>query len=66
MAPITRTEPRTGFHIKVPKGLKVEGTILVDQVAMMDWKDRPFSKEGFLPRETFVEVQDILQAIIEG
>ena len=66
MAPITSTEPKTGFHVKLPKGLKISGTILIDQVAMMDWKARPFSKEGFLPQETFLQVQDILHSMIEG
>jgi mRNA interferase MazF len=66
MAPITTTEPKTGFQIKIPEGLQISGTIQVDQVAMMDWNARPFEKKGFLPRETFEKVQDILQAMIEG
>lgn len=66
MAPITTTEPKTGFHVKVPDGLKVSGTVLVDQVKIMDWKKRAFSKEGFLPRDVFSQVQDILHAMIEG
>jgi mRNA-degrading endonuclease toxin of MazEF toxin-antitoxin module len=49
MAVVATTEPKTGFHIKVPDGLKVKGTILVDQVTMIDWKVRSFAKEGYLP-----------------
>ena len=66
MAPITTTEPMTGFQVKIPDGLKISGTILVDQVTMLDWKARQFSREGFLPRDIFEKVKDILHAVIDG
>ena len=45
--PITSHEKGYPFEVKLPKGFKVSGVILSDQIKSLDWKDR---KAKFLCR----------------
>ena len=60
LCPITSRVKGYPFEVGIPKGLKVRGAILSDQVKSLDWRAREAEFVCKLPTET---VEEVLQKI---
>jgi mRNA interferase MazF len=64
VCPISSKARSWAFNVPLPKGLRVEGMILVDQVRMIDRAERLFEVIERTPPETLVQVRGLLAALI--
>ncbi len=64
LCPITSRAKGYPFEVKIPKGLKVMGVILSDQVKSLDWKARDAEFACKLPTETIEEVLQKLNTLL--
>ena len=62
--PITSKVKGYPFEVKIPKGLKVEGCVLSDQVKSLDWKARKAIFCSKLPGDVFSEVINKIASLI--
>jgi mRNA interferase MazF len=64
LCPITSQVKGYPFEVLIPKGLKISGAILSDQVKSLDWKARQTEFICKLPSATFNEVVQKLSTLI--
>jgi len=61
--PITNRQKGYPFEVAIPKGLKVSGVVLSDQVKSLDWKIRKAEFVCKLPEAALLEVMGKLQTL---
>ncbi len=64
LCPITSRVKGYPFEVEIPKGLKVGGVVLSDQVKSLDWRARNAAFSCKLPSSTFNEVATKLNTLI--
>ena len=64
LCPITSEIKGYPFDVTIPKGLKVTGAVLSDQVKSLDWKARQAELICRLPKGTVVEIMQKLSTLI--
>jgi mRNA interferase MazF len=62
--PITSQIKGYPFEVNIPKGLKVSGTILSDQVKSLDWKIRNAEFFDKIPELTTLEILNKLTTLL--
>ena len=62
--PISSQEKSYPFEVQVPKGLKISGVILSDQVKNLDWKARHAKFCCHVPSSTLSEVISKLDTLL--
>ena len=62
--PITHTDRKVPFHVKIPEQLSVSGFIMVDQVKSIDYLSRQVKCIGQAPFQLLNEVLGILEACL--
>lgn len=65
VCPITHTDRKHPFHIRLGAGTQTEGVIMCDQTRMLDLKSRNANFEEKAPAEVVAEVVDLLMGFIE-
>jgi len=66
LCPITSQIKGYPFEVTLPRGMKVSGVVLADQVKSLDWKARAAAYCCALPSETVHEVLNKLGALFDG
>jgi mRNA interferase MazF len=61
---ITNQKKGYPFEVDIPKGVKVTGVVLSDQVRTIDWEARHFRIEDEAPAECTQKVMDHLAKLI--
>jgi mRNA interferase MazF len=64
--PITSRIKGYPFEVLLPKGLKVEGAILSDQIKSLDWRSRRAEKMGVAPGEVIEETTARILALVDS
>lgn len=64
LCPITNTFRNFPFHVALPAGLKLTGTIMVEQIKSVDYASRKAKLVEKAPRALVDEVLSILDACI--
>jgi mRNA interferase MazF len=64
ICPITSKVRDWPFHVALPETLRISGTILVDQIRMIDRSARPFRIIGSVPDEILAEVRARLAVLV--
>jgi mRNA interferase MazF len=64
LCPITNQQKGYPFEVAIPKGLKVTGVILADQVKSLDWRARQAERIDTLPEQTVAEVLGKLNTLL--
>ncbi|MBN1902242.1 type II toxin-antitoxin system PemK/MazF family toxin [Candidatus Sumerlaeota bacterium] len=64
VCPVTSTFRNIPFHVKIPKGLKIDGFIMVEQIKSVDFVSRNIKLIQIAPRSLLNEVLAILDACI--
>jgi mRNA interferase MazF len=64
VCPITGTDRKLPFHIKVPENSSLSGYIMVEQAKSVDYRSRKIRFVEKAPAETLNEVLGILDAIL--
>ena len=62
--PISNQEKNYPFEVKIPKGLKVTGVILSDQVKNLDWKARGAKFCCKIPSSALTDVMSKLNTLL--
>ena len=62
--PVTNKIKGYPFEVVLPKGLKVKGAVLSDQVKSLDWKSRKAKRICTLPQETTDEVLENISLLL--
>ena len=62
--PVTNTIKGYPFEVVLPKGLKVKGAVLSDQVKSLDWKSRKAKRICTLPQEITNEVLENISLLL--
>jgi len=62
--PVTNKIKGYPFEVVLPKGLKVKGAVLSDQVKSLDWKSRKAKRICSLPQEITNEVLENISLLI--
>ena len=65
LCPITNQVKGYPFEVDLPKGLKVTGTILSDQIKSLDWRTCQSTKIAVLPTEIISEVLDKARTLLD-
>jgi mRNA-degrading endonuclease toxin of MazEF toxin-antitoxin module len=52
------------FEVVVPPGGRIEGTILVNHLKSLDWKERKAQFAGKLDDETLAEIRERIRPLI--
>lgn len=66
VCPITNTDRRFPFHLRVPAESGVTGFVMVEQVKSIDYLQRNADYLGKVDEEFLNEVKDILDVCTEG
>lgn len=64
VCPITRTQREYPFHLEIPKGLPVEGVVMIDQLKSQDYRARSAKRISMAPEEIINEALSLLDACI--
>ena len=64
LMPITKQLKGYPFEVLLPKGLQVQGVILVDQIRCLDWKARNVRFVESVPEDVIQEVQAKIQPLL--
>jgi len=64
VCPITSKERKSEFLVKIPDGLAVKGSILVDQFITVNWDRRKTKPLCYLPDATVDAVAELVEAIV--
>ena len=64
--PVTSRAKGYPFEVSIPKGLKLSGVILSDQVKSLDWRARGAELADRLPGATVAKVLQKLNTLIAG
>ena len=62
--PVTNAIKGYPFEVVLPKGLKVKGAVLSDQVKSLDWKSRKAKRICTLPQEITNEVLENISLLL--
>lgn len=62
VCPITSQEK--GYPFEVPITGKISGAVIVDQIRLLDWKERSLKRIGKAPTAAFLEVIEKLNILI--
>ena len=65
LCPITNQVKGYPFEVDLPKGFKVTGTVLSDQIKSLDWRARAATKIAVLPTEIVTEVLDKARTVLD-
>ena len=65
ICPITNSKPKTAFQFNLGEKTKTTGTVLCDQVRMIDVYSRHYKHIEFVPQSTLDEALDIMAGILE-
>jgi len=65
VCPITNTDKRHPFHVKLNEYTKTTGVILCDQVRTLDINARKYEFIENVPEDIMLEVLDIISGFIE-
>lgn len=65
VAPISSTERRLPLYIDLPKNLKTNGVVLLDQLTTIDYRARGAKKSEAVSKEFLQEVLDVAQRIFK-
>jgi len=63
--PLTTRVKGYPFEVQLPKGLKVKGAVLCDQLKSLDWRSRKAKVFGTVPEETMDEVTARILALVD-
>ena len=61
LCPITNRAKGYPFEVVIPKGLKVTGVVLADQLKSLDWRTRKAAFIAALPSDT---VEEVLEKVL--
>jgi mRNA interferase MazF len=64
--PITRARRDHPFEVGLPKGMKISGSVLVELLRSLAWRERKATFVETAPREIVAEVAGKLIAIVGG
>jgi mRNA interferase MazF len=64
VCPITSRIKGYPFEVAVPKGLRVGGVVLADQIKSLDWQARKASRICAVPEDVLVAVMRRLQVLL--
>jgi len=64
VCPITNTDRRYPFHVKIPEGMILTGFVMVDQIKSVDYNSRKAKFIEKAPAKLLIEVMAILDACI--
>ena len=64
LCPVSSHEKGYPFEVQLPKGLKISGVVLSDQVKSLDWKARNAKFCCRIPPSTLLEVMSKLGTLI--
>ena len=65
VCPITSRVKGYPFEVELPRGLKVEGAILCDQIRSLDWRVRRATPAGSVPEPVMQEVTARILALVD-
>ena len=65
VCPITNTNKKHPFHVKLDKRTKTTGVILSDQARSLDISSRNYKFIETIPNDILLEVVDIISGLIE-
>ena len=63
VCPVTSHPPRYDLEIPIPEGLEVSGTILADQVRMVDFRARHWRRKCSLPDPLVLQVSETIKVL---
>ena len=66
VCPVTSQVKGYPFEVSLPKGKKIGGVVLADQVRSLDWGARKAKKVGNVPREIVDEAVAKIHALLEA
>ncbi len=66
LCPITTQIKGYPFEVPLPRGLKVSGVALADQVKSLDWRARKATRIGSVPEESIGQVIKKLSTLLAG
>jgi mRNA interferase MazF len=64
VCPLTNTDRKNPFHVRVPEKTKLTGFIMVEQVKSVDFQSRQGKFVSHAPEEVVLHVQEILDACL--
>jgi mRNA interferase MazF len=64
MCPVTSHVKDYPFEVELPRGLRIRGVILADQVKSLDWRQRRVEKIGRIPAPTLEELRKRIAVLI--
>lgn len=64
VCPITRTDRGYPFHVLIPDGGSVEGSVMVEQVKSVDFRARGAKRIGVAPQPVLDEALALLDACL--
>jgi mRNA interferase MazF len=62
--PITNTEKRTAFHVRVPSELGLTGFVMCEQMKSIDYRARHVKHVGRAPKDFLDEVLSVIDACL--
>ena len=65
VCPVTNQAKGSPFEVSIPKGARVTGVVLANQLRSVDWLARNASLIGKAPRELVFEVSARIEAILK-
>lgn len=65
LCPITDQIKGYPFEVDLPPGLKMTGTVLCDQIKILDWRAREATKIAVLPAEIVTQVLDKARTLLD-
>jgi len=66
LCPITSQVKGYPFEVALPRGLRVKGVALADQVKSLDWRVRKAARICSVPKEVVVQVLNRLNLLLAG
>ena len=64
LCPVTNTRRDFPFHVAMPEGASVTGSVMVEQIKSVDWRARRVRLIERVPEETLREALGLLDAVI--
>jgi mRNA interferase MazF len=64
LCPITNQAKGYPFEVALPKGLRISGVVLADQVKSLDWRARKATRIGAAPGDVVDQVMRRLKALL--
>lgn len=64
VCPITSTDPRHGFHIPLPNGMKTKGCVMTEQIKSLDFEARDAEFHETAPMGLVQQVRSIINQFL--